>query len=131
MTYTEPDQAITWLWRWVDGAKTAGELYGRVLVVFAAQHHAHQTCLPQAQRRPSVLPSSHGDRAKKAFAKLTKGVLPGTHRELIRAIERATRDHERHLTELRTTAQTNEPTSRPDPSDDARQTDDDRDDTAE
>jgi hypothetical protein len=28
------------LWKFVDGAKTAGELYGRALVVIAAEQHA-------------------------------------------------------------------------------------------
>ena len=31
----EPDAALEWLWRYVDGARTAGELYGRGLVVAA------------------------------------------------------------------------------------------------
>jgi hypothetical protein len=31
------DDAVKWLWRFVDSAKTAGEPYGRALVVFAVQ----------------------------------------------------------------------------------------------
>jgi hypothetical protein len=32
----EPGAAIKWLWKFVDAAKTPGELYGRALVVIAA-----------------------------------------------------------------------------------------------
>jgi hypothetical protein len=34
------EPAVAWLWRYVDGAKSAGELYGRTLVVKAAEHYA-------------------------------------------------------------------------------------------
>ena len=76
VTYGDTDDAVRWLWRFVDGAKTAGELYGRVLVVFAAQHYASQLVLPNSQRRGSVLPRSHKDIARKAFERVTKKVLP-------------------------------------------------------
>jgi hypothetical protein len=93
VTYGEPEDALKWLWKFVDGAKTAGELYGRALVVFAAQHYAHQLVLPTSQRRGSVLPRSHADRAPKAFEKVTKTALPTSHRELTRAIEREARTY--------------------------------------
>ncbi|MEA2182361.1 MAG: hypothetical protein QOF69_1546, partial [Solirubrobacteraceae bacterium] len=53
-------------------ALAAGELYGRALVVFAAQHCASQLVLPTAKRRGSVLPGSHKDIARKAFERITK-----------------------------------------------------------
>ena len=28
----KPEAAVKWLWRYLEGAKTAGELYGRALV---------------------------------------------------------------------------------------------------
>jgi ParB/RepB/Spo0J family partition protein len=56
VTYGEPEDALKWLWKFVDGAKSAGELYGRTLVVFACQHYANQLALPTSQRRGSVLP---------------------------------------------------------------------------
>jgi hypothetical protein len=49
--------------------------------------------LPNSQRRGSVLPRSHADRARKAFEKVTKSALPGSHRELTRAIEREAREY--------------------------------------
>jgi ParB/RepB/Spo0J family partition protein len=100
VTYGEPEDALKWLWKFVDGAKTAGELYGRTLVVFACQHYAHQLALPTSQRRPSVLPRSHADRARKAFEKVTKTALPSSHRELTRAIEREARSYRDRVAEL-------------------------------
>ncbi len=100
VSYGEGDAAVKWLWTFVDGAKTAGELYGRTLVAFAAQHYATQLALPTSQRRGSVLPSSHKDQARKAFEKLVKPVLPASHRHLARAIEREARDHRQRQAEL-------------------------------
>ena len=100
VSYAEPEDAVKWLWRFVDGARSAGELYGRALVVFACQHHANQIALPTSQRRGSVLPSSHRDTARKAFEKLTKTVLPASHRELARAIEREARDYRDRIAAL-------------------------------
>jgi ParB/RepB/Spo0J family partition protein len=100
VAYCEPEVAATWLWRFVDGAKTAGELYGRALVVFAAQHYASQLVLAAIKRRGSVLPRSHKDTARKAFARVTKGVLPASHTQLQRAIAAEARGYERSIAEL-------------------------------
>lgn len=93
ITYSDPEEAIAWLWTFLNGAKTAGELYGRTLVCLAAQHYALQLVLPASQRRGSALPASHQDRARKAFEKTTRSALPGSYRQLTRAIERAAREH--------------------------------------
>ena len=85
--YGDIDVASKWLWRFIDGAKTAGELYGRALVVFAAQHYACQLVLPNSKRRSSILPGSHKDTARKAFERVTKSVLPASHKALQRALE--------------------------------------------
>lgn len=76
------------MWKYVDAAKTAGELYGRAMVVFAAQHYAFQIALAASQRRGSILPVSRKDAARKAFERIVKPILPGTHGQLARAIER-------------------------------------------
>ena len=68
--------------------------------MFAAQHYAHQLALPTSQRRGSVLPRSHADRARKAFEKVTKTALPSSHRELTRAIEREARSYRDRVAEL-------------------------------
>jgi hypothetical protein len=100
VSYAEPEDALKWLRKFVDGAKSAGELYGRALVVFACQHYANQIALPTSQRRGSVLPSSHRDTARKAFEKLTKTVLPASHRELARAIEREAHEYRARIAAL-------------------------------
>lgn len=91
--YGGVEQATTWLWKFVDGAKTAGELCGRTMVVFAAQHYASQLALPASQRRPSVLPFSRKDAAGKAFEKVAKTAPPASYGELARAIEREARSY--------------------------------------
>jgi len=100
VAYGDVDVATKWLWRFVDGAKTAGELYGRVLVVFAAQHYASQLVLPNSQRRCSVLPRSHKDVARKAFERVTKRVLPATHVRLQRALAAEARSYGASIGEL-------------------------------
>jgi ParB/RepB/Spo0J family partition protein len=102
VAYCEPDVAAKWLWRFIDGAKSAGELYGRALVVFAAQHYASQLVLPTNKRRSSILPRSHKDTARKAFERVTKGVLPASHTQLQRAIAAEARSYERSVRELDT-----------------------------
>ena len=42
----EPQEPVRWLWKYVDGAKTAGELYGRALVVIAAEQYASRLVVP-------------------------------------------------------------------------------------
>lgn len=53
-----------------------------------------------SQRRGSVLPRSHRDTARKAFEKVTKRALPGSHRELARAIEREAREYQERIAAL-------------------------------
>jgi len=100
VAYGDVDAAAKWIWRFVDGAKTAGELYGRVLVVFAAQHYASQLVLANSQRRGSVLPRSHKDIARKAFERVTKRVLPASHVRLQRALAAEARSHCAKIGEL-------------------------------
>jgi ParB/RepB/Spo0J family partition protein len=100
VAYCEPEVAAKWLWRFVDGAKTAGELYGRALVVFAAQHYATQLVLRASKRRASVLPRSHKDTARKAFERVTKSVLPASHTQLQRAIAAEARAYDRSIAQL-------------------------------
>jgi hypothetical protein len=100
VSYGEPEDALKWLWKFVAGAKTAGELYGRTLVVFACQHYANQLALPNSQRRGSVLPRSHRDTARKAFEKVTKRALAASHRELARAIKREAREYRERIAAL-------------------------------
>ncbi|HEX4188591.1 MAG TPA: ParB/RepB/Spo0J family partition protein [Solirubrobacteraceae bacterium] len=91
--YGDVEDATAWLWKFVDGARSAGELYGRVLVVFAAQHYAHDLVLPASKRRGSVLPHSRNELARKAFECTVKPLLPASHLELRRALDREARSY--------------------------------------
>jgi ParB/RepB/Spo0J family partition protein len=104
VSYGEIEDAAAWLWKFVEGARTAGELYGRVLVVFAAQAYASDLVLPTSNRRGPVLPSSRKDIARKAFERVTKQLLPASHVQLRRALEREARAHTKRHEELRATA---------------------------
>jgi hypothetical protein len=104
VAYGELSDAAQWLWKFVDGAKNAGELYGRVLVVFASQHYAQNLVLPTSQRRPSVLPRTRKDTARKAFERITRKVLPASHVQLQRALEREARSYIKRRDELDTSS---------------------------
>jgi hypothetical protein len=74
-----PGKAVEWLWRFVDGAKTAGELYGRALVVVAAEQHACRLVVPAtnapavraALGRPVARPHPAGSRGSTAHGVLS------------------------------------------------------------
>jgi ParB/RepB/Spo0J family partition protein len=100
VTYGEVEDATAWLWKFIDGARSAGELYGRVLVAFAAQAYASDLVLPASRRRGPVLPSSRKDIARKAFERVTKQVLPASHLQLRRALEREARAHSKRCEQL-------------------------------
>jgi len=102
VAYGDVDDALKWLLRFVDGAKTAGELYGRVLVVFAAQHYASQLVLANSQRTSSRLPRSHQDKARKAFERITKTLLPASHKALARALDAEARSYRKQVDALDT-----------------------------
>ena len=99
----QPADAIKWLWRFVDGAKTAGELYGRALVVIAAEQYASRLVVPQSQRSHPTSWSSHNDHAAKALKKLAGPHLPASLKELEKVIARAYRDHDTAVKRVQTT----------------------------
>ena len=67
--HRDPQAAIAWLWKFIDGAKTAGELYGRALVVIAAEQHATRLVVPASQRMPAhPLELAQGPRRQGAAA---------------------------------------------------------------
>jgi hypothetical protein len=75
----KPDTAeppVKWLWCYVDGARTAGELYGRALVVIAADQYACRLVVPGSQQGLPIRYGSDADRADKALAKLAGPHLP-------------------------------------------------------
>ncbi len=87
---SNPTAAIAWLWKFIDGAKTAGELYGRALVVIAAERYAaSRVVLPAAQRAHPQRFGSHKDLADKALAKLAGPHVPASMKQLSKAIDAA------------------------------------------
>ena len=87
--YRDPQAALAWLWKFIDGAKTAGELYGRALVVIAAEQHATRLVVPSSQRMPASRWSSHKDIAAKALKKLAGPHVPASLTKLEQAVKRA------------------------------------------
>ena len=84
-----PEKPIAWLWKFIEGAKTAGELYGRALVVIAAEQHACRLVVPSSQRFGAKRWPSHKDHAAKALQKLAGPHLPATLKQLEKAIAKA------------------------------------------
>jgi ParB/RepB/Spo0J family partition protein len=87
--HRDPQAAIAWLWKFIDAAKTAGELYGRALVVIAAEQYATRLVLPASQRMPATRWSSHTDIAAKALRKLAGPHVPASLTKLEQAVKRA------------------------------------------
>jgi hypothetical protein len=87
--HRSPEAALAWLWKFVDGAKTAGELYGRALMMIAAEQHATRLVVPSSQRMPATRWSSHKDIAAKALRKLSGPHVPASLGKLEQAVKRA------------------------------------------
>ena len=90
--YGDPRKAekpVAWLWKFIDGAKSAGELYGRALVVIAAEKYASRLVVPSSQQHSPMRWSSHKDHARKALAKLAGPHLPATLKQVEKAVVKA------------------------------------------
>lgn len=102
ITYGEPhkaEDAVAWMWKFIDAAKTAGELYGRALVVIAAEQYASRLVVPSSQQQRPLGWSSHKDQAAKALSKLAGPHLPATLKQLEKAIAEAKADYDKQLRE--------------------------------
>jgi ParB/RepB/Spo0J family partition protein len=97
----KPEPAIQWLWKYIDAAKTAGELYGRTLVVIAAQQYASRLVVPSSQQHPAIRWGSHQDKAAKALAKLAGPYLPASLKQLEKAVTKAKAQQDKTVTEIR------------------------------
>jgi ParB/RepB/Spo0J family partition protein len=87
--HRDPQAALAWLWKYIDGAKTAGELYGRALVVIAAEQYATRLVVPSSQRLPATRWSSHKDLATRALKKIAGPHVPASLARLEQAVKRA------------------------------------------
>jgi ParB/RepB/Spo0J family partition protein len=83
-----------WLWKYLDGARTAGELYGRALVVIAAEHYASRLVLPASQQHQPLRWYSHKETAVKALEKLAGPHISPTLKALERAIAKAKEEYD-------------------------------------
>jgi ParB/RepB/Spo0J family partition protein len=89
-----------WLWKYLDGARNAEELYGRALVVIAAEQYASRLVVPGSQQgRPLNWPS-HKDIALKALTKLAGAHLAPTLKALEKAVAKAEREYKQALAAL-------------------------------
>ncbi len=82
-----------WLWKYLDGARSAGELYGRALVVIAAEQYASRLVVPSKQQTKPLSWPSHKDTASKALTNLAGPHIAPTLKALERAIAKAEREH--------------------------------------
>jgi ParB/RepB/Spo0J family partition protein len=99
--HRDPQAAVAWLWRFLDGATCAGELYGRALVMIAAEQYASRLVVPSGQRMPATRWNSHKDIAAKALKKLAGPHIPATLSSLERAVKRAHTAYEKAETRAR------------------------------
>jgi hypothetical protein len=99
--HRDPQAAIAWLWKFIDGANTAGELYGRALVVIAAEQHATRLVVASSQRMPAMRWSSHKDLAAKALKKLADRHIATSLTRLEQAVKRAHAAHDKAETAMR------------------------------
>lgn len=104
----KPEKAIAWLWKFIDGAKTAGELYGRALVVIAAEQHASRLVVPTSQQHPPMRWPSHKDHARKALARLAGSHLPATLKQVEKAVAKAHAEHEKATSRRSVTSRSRE-----------------------
>ncbi|MGH2903562.1 MAG: ParB/RepB/Spo0J family partition protein [Solirubrobacteraceae bacterium] len=87
------DNQSHWLWKFIDGARSAGDLYGRALVVIAAEQYASRLVVPLSQQTKPLSWPSHNDIALTALAKLAGPHMAPTLKALEKAIAKAEREH--------------------------------------
>ena len=90
----KPEKAIAWVLKWMNSARTAGDLYGRAIVVLAAEQYASRLVVPSSQQHPPMRWGSHKDHARKALAKLAGPHLPASLKQLEKAVAKAKAEHE-------------------------------------
>jgi hypothetical protein len=74
-------------------------MYGRTLVLIAAEKYAARLVVPQSQRTQPTRWGSHKDMAEKALRKLAGPHLPASLKWLERAIARAHREYDTAVTQ--------------------------------
>ena len=94
-----------WLWKFIEGGKTAGELYGRALVVIAAEHYASRLVVPTSQQHPPLAWSSRQAKAVTALEKLAGPHVPvSLKQQLQKAVVKAKAQYDEQLSQARSGA---------------------------
>ena len=93
-----------WLWKFIEGGKTAGDLYGRALVVIAAEHYASRLVVPTSQQHSPLAWSSRQGKAVKALEKLAGPHVPVSLKQLHKAVAKAKAEYDEQLSQARTAA---------------------------
>jgi ParB/RepB/Spo0J family partition protein len=87
------DSQSHWMWKFLDGARSAGDLYGRALVVIAAEQYASRLVVPASQQTKPLNWPSHNDIALTVLTKLAGPHIAPTLKALEKAIAKAEREH--------------------------------------
>jgi len=93
-----------WLWKFIEGGKTAGDLYGRALVVIAAEHYASRLVVPTSQQHSPLAWSSRQGKAVKALEKLAGPHVPVSLKQLQKAVANAKAEYDEQLSQARSGA---------------------------
>jgi hypothetical protein len=80
------------------------DLYGRALVVMAAEQYASRLVVPSSQQHSPMRWPSHKDQARKALAKLAGPHLPVTLKQVEKAVAKAHAEHEKATSGRTTTS---------------------------
>jgi hypothetical protein len=100
----DPQPAIDYVWAFLDGATTAGELYGRALVVIAADRYAQRMVLPAAKQGCRERWFSREDRAIAALEAIATPHLPASLAQLEAAVAEAHATYEHTCAQAREAA---------------------------
>ena len=90
-------------WRFIDGARGAAGLYGRALVVIAAEQTASRLVVPSSRQQRPLSWFSHNDQAAKAVAKLAGPHLAASLKQLANAIFKTNADYDSQLAAIEQT----------------------------
>jgi hypothetical protein len=115
--HRDPQAAVAWLWRFLDGAASAGKLYGRALVIIAAERYASRLVVPSGQRMPATRWSSHKDIAAKTLKKLAGSHLPATLSGLEQAVKSVHAAYDKADTQVREQRRAERESAEPDSDD--------------
>ena len=77
-------------WAWFEGAKTAEQIAGRLVVALAAAHWALDECVPRSQRAWCSIYAGKDERALKALERISRRAVPASLKRLRKEISELT-----------------------------------------